>query len=133
MIEELKVLQDILGDMSGVGLWMAAGFFILKLAEILSYVYVIYFICTKIAEAVHKYSLQGVDLANSLNNHEALKKSYANDLKRETQTVVMEAVSLKEGYAMDVETYKSDIKILKRDHESKLNEIKAAYKILKES
>ncbi len=47
MIEELKLVQEIVGDLSGVGLWVFAGVLLLKLVNVAAIIYMVKFVVEK--------------------------------------------------------------------------------------
>ena len=127
MIDELKILQEILGDMSGVGLWLAGGFLFLKLAQMAAIFGSLVFIVTKFIG----FLTLGLSRPEIL---ELQEKANSNQGAINKETEELNIIIRKERAAaeVDIDAYKSDILILKKANQAEINELKNMYKILKE-
>ncbi len=103
MIEELQMIKDIVGDLSAVGGWVAAG--------VIAYKFIIQLIIY----------IGGGWLVNSI-----VTKAFAHfkaDITRQEADIII-ASDTKRGAEMEA---------LRASHRAEMNEVKSMYKILKEA
>ena len=103
MIEELEILKGIVGDLSGVSIWLMAGYIIMRLSIVLAWVYT--------AKLVIQ-SLKGVFMADITKQQYRLIDDENHSIKRDMQEV-------KANAKMEVEQVKHLYKILKEAKGSK--------------
>jgi len=121
MIEELELIKAIVGDLSGVGLWVFLGtisyMLITKMVLYVGLGYIVKLIATKISE--HFKADMTQDEAKELESENDRLKEQAQDSKTEQQRQ-----RIIDG---------ANIEAMQSKHKRELEEVKAMYKILKEA
>lgn len=97
MIEELKILQNIVGDLSGLGGWLVAAFLIYKVLFLAVAAYALHFIVTAVAEHFKA----------------GITKEQAMNIKAENMRLISVHEAEKVGLKSEIERIKHMYKILK--------------------
>ncbi len=128
MLEELKILESIIGDLSGVGLNIVFAYIAFRLVVIGAWCWAGYFVVTKVYDFFHS-GVSRMEHEKALSDWKEAERLFeARDSEK-----AREIWNIKEDNERDVKNKTQDLEMKNEKLKMEIEKVKHMYKILKEA
>lgn len=128
MLEELKVLQSIIGDLSSVGLHIVLAYIAFRLVIIGAWCWFGYYIITKVY-SFFRSDVSRIEFNKKIDDFKVINDALLDDKKSLQRRIDI----IEEDHQREMKHKHQDLEIKLKEKDSEIEKVKHMYKILKEA